>query len=604
MKILLHYLKPYKGLIMLALGLAAINQVFSMLDPYFFGKLIDNYATHPRQVGHFDANKNFVATGDRSDSDFIWGVLGMLGMLIGVAMVSRTAKAFQDYFSNVIVQKFGATIFTDGLKHSMKLPYQDFEDQRSGETLSILTKVRTDTEKFIISFINVLFAMLVGIVFVSVYSFRLHWAIMPIYFVGIALLALLTSLLSKKIKTIQKSIVKETTSLAGSTTESLRNIELVKSLGLTDQEIKRLNNNTYKILGLELRKVKSVRTLSFIQGTFVNFLRQVIMFTLLWLVFRGKLTAGEVMTLTFYSFFIFGPLQEIGNIILSYREAEASLNNFHTLMQKPPEAQPEHPVALGKVTELSFHKVAFRHRSAQHNAIENISFDVRTGETIAFVGPSGSGKSTLMKLLVGLYRPLQGEILYNGRNENDISFNDLRNQIGFVTQDTQLFSGTIKENLMFVNPEATDDDLTDVLNKAACQRLLSRAEKGLDTMIGEGGLKLSGGEKQRLSIARALLRRPHVLIFDEATSSLDSLTEEEITDTIKDVTSGNDQITILIAHRLSTIMHADRIYVLEGGEVIETGSHQDLLQEKGLYYAMWRQQIGEKKKLGGQPVMA
>jgi ATP-binding cassette, subfamily B, bacterial len=169
--------------------------------------------------------------------------------------------------------------------------------------------------------------------------------------------------------------------------------------------------------------------------------------------------------------------------------------------------------------------------------------------------------------------------------------------IGFVTQDTNLFSGTIKENLLFVNPDATDAQLNDVLNKASCTNLMQRAENGLDTMIGEGGLKLSGGEKQRLSIARALLRQPHLLIFDEATSALDSLTEEEITDTIKEITIGREQITILIAHRLSTIMHADRIYVLEKGIVVETGSHQQLLEEKGLYYAMWRQQIGERKKL-------
>jgi ATP-binding cassette subfamily B protein len=171
----------------------------------------------------------------------------------------------------------------------------------------------------------------------------------------------------------------------------------------------------------------------------------------------------------------------------------------------------------------------------------------------------------------------------------------LRNQIGFVTQDTQLFSGSIKENLLFVNPEATDSDLQDVLQKAACQNLLSRAEKGLDTMIGEGGLKLSGGEKQRLSIARALLRKPKLLLFDEATSALDSLTEEEITDTIRDISRQGNQVTILIAHRLSTIMHADRIYVLEKGDVVETGNHEKLLVEKGLYYAMWRQQIGERK---------
>jgi ATP-binding cassette subfamily B protein len=595
MKLLLQYLKPYRWLVALALLLAAINQSFSMLDPYFFGKLLDLYAFHPFEKGYFDAGKKFIVTGTRTQEEFIWGVLGVLGILVSVAMISRIAKAFQDYFSNVIVQKFGAKIFTDGLKHSMELPYQEFEDQRSGETLSILTKVRADTEKFIISFINVLFGILVGIVFISIYSFRLHWSIMPIYTLGIIFLSVLTSLLSKKIKLIQKSIVKETTMLAGSTTESLRNIELVKSLGLTDQEITRLNKNTYKILGLELRKVKSIRSLSFIQGTFVNFLRQIIMFTLLWLVFKGKLTAGEVMTLTFYSFFIFGPLQEIGNIILAYREAEASLNNFHQLMQKPAEPKPTHPSKVGHIEQLSFSGISFKHQTAIYPALENVSFEVSRGETIAFVGPSGAGKSTLMKLLVGLYHTQQGNIRFNHINSEDIVFDELRSQIGFVTQDTQLFAGSIRENLLFVCPTASEEQLQEALQKASCGKLLARAEKGIDTMIGEGGLKLSGGEKQRLSIARALIRQPNLLIFDEATSALDSITEDEITNTIRSISAEKSQITVMIAHRLSTIMHADRIYVLEKGQIIETGTHAELLTEKGLYYAMWRQQIGERK---------
>jgi len=424
---------------------------------------------------------------------------------------------------------------------------------------------------------------------------------MPVYFGGIVLLSLLTGFLSKRIKIIQGTIVKETTSLAGTTTESLRNIELVKSLGLTDQEVKRLNNNTYKILGLELKKVKSIRSLSFIQGTFVNALRQVIMFMLMWLIFGNVILPGQLLTLTFYSFFIFGPLQEIGNIIITYREAEASLNNFHNLMIKLPEQKPESPKDFGSIEELEFKNVKFKHQTANQPALNNISFDVKTGETIAFVGPSGSGKTTLVKLLVGLYRPAEGKILYNGVDGNDIDFDHLRTQIGFVTQDTQLFAGTIKENLLFVNPASTDDEVRDALNKASCQSLLSRADKGLDTLIGEGGIKVSGGEKQRLSIARALLRHPHLLIFDEATSSLDSLTEEEITNTIIDVSSQREQITILIAHRLSTIMHADRIYVLEKGEVVETGTHESLVTKMGLYYAMWRQQIGERKKGIEQP---
>ena len=586
MKILIQYIKPFKGLVLLAFLLAAINQTFSLFDPMIFGKLIDEFAKNP----FLDPAGN-----ERTQAMFLKGVGNMLLLLVGTAMVSRIAKAFQDYIVNVIIQKFGAALFTDGLKHSMQLPYQAFEDQRSGETLSILTKARADCEKFISYVINVVFGIVVSVVFVSIYATRLHWSIVPIYIGGASMIAYVTNLLSKKIKVIQKNIVKETTSLAGTTTESLRNIELVKSLGLTTQEINRLNNNTYKILALELKKVKNIRSLSFIQGTMVNALRQVITFTLMWLIFKEILTVGQLISLQFYSFFIFGPLQEIGSIILSYRETEASLNNFDALMKKPIDTPPANPIAIGEIEQLAFKQVGFQHQTANFKAIDQISFEAKKGETIAFVGPSGAGKSTLVKLLVGLYQPQEGEILMNGVNTSQIDMSALRNQISFVTQDTQLFAGTIKENLAFVAPNATEEDMLLALTKASCANILDKGGNGLATVIGEGGLKLSGGEKQRLSIARALLRHPHLLIFDEATSSLDSLTEESITDTIRDLSKEREQITIMIAHRLSTIIHATRIYVLEKGTVIESGNHQSLLEEKGLYYAMWRQQIGERK---------
>lgn len=584
MKILLKYLGNYKLLIFLALLLAATNQIFSLLSPYILG----NYVIDPF------ANKaaEFRATGAKSA--FFKGITIGLLLIIGTAMISRTAKAFQDYVVNVIIQKLGAKLYTDGLQHAMRLPFQDFEDQRSGETLSILQKVRQDCEKFITGFINVLFATLVGIGFVTIVAYKLSPLLPLIYIGGAVLLSVLTSFISRRIKTIQKSIVKETTSLAGSTTESLRNIELVKSLGLTMQEIGRLNDNTMKILKLELRKVKSIRSISFIQGTFVNFLQQCIMFTLLFLIFKDTITVGQLLMMQMYSFFIFGPLQELGNIILSYREAEASLINLNTLLDKEVEQQPINPQPIKQITELSFSEVSFKHQSAPHPAIEKINFKVRSGETIAFVGPSGAGKTTLVKMLVGLYKPSNGEVYYNGIAANEVDFEALRQQIGFVTQDTQLFSGTIRENLLFVSPNSTDEQIVDVLKKASCHSILSRADNGLDTVIGESGLKLSGGERQRLSIARSLLRAPHLMIFDEATSSLDSLTEEEITKTIRNITALRQHITIMIAHRLSTIMHADRIYVLEKGRIIETGSHHQLLERKGLYYAMWRQQIGER----------
>jgi ATP-binding cassette subfamily B protein len=581
MKILLTYLKRYKNLVLLAMALASINQVFSLLDPFIYGKIIDRFAQHASEF---------------TKAEFIKGVSLLIGAAIGVAMISRIAKAFQDYFINLIIQKLGADIYTDGLKHTLQIPFSEFEDQRSGETLNILQKVRSDTEKFITNFINILFASLVGLVFVIIYTVNVYGALIAVYLVAAVLLSLITNALSKRIKRVQTNIVKETRQLAGSTTESLRNIELVKSLGLTNQETKRLNLATIKILQLELKKVRDIRSISFVQGTFVNLLRQSILFILMYLIFEGRLSVGEIITLQFYSFFIFGPLQEVGNVIISYREAEASLANFAQIMNTPLEVKPQHPQKMNAISKLNFKDVTFTHRTANYDAVSNINFEVNKGETIAFVGPSGSGKSTLVKLLVGLYTPKTGEISYNGIDSTQIDKDELQQQLGFVTQDTQLFSGTIKENLLFVKPSATDEEINDVLAKASCTQLITRSEHGINTVIGEGGMKLSGGEKQRLSIARALLRHPRLMIFDEATSALDSITEEAISDTIKQITGKKEHITVLIAHRLSTIMHADRIYVLEKGVIIEMGKHQELIDEKGLYFAMWRQQIGERKK--------
>jgi ATP-binding cassette subfamily B protein len=584
MKLLYTYLRHYRGLIAVALTLATVNQVFSLLDPLIFRHVIDEYATRFQEY---------------TTGQFFRGVSLLLGAAVGVAFISRVAKNFQDYYINVITQRLGARLYSDGIQHSLELPYSVFEDQRSGETLGRLQKVRSDVERLISTSINVLFTSLVGIIFVMVYAFSVHWLIAPVYFLTVPILGVLSSVLSRRIKQIQKQIVAETTALAGSTTESLRNIELVKSLGLGQQEIDRLNGTTQKILRLELKKVRYLRSLSFIQGTSVNFLRTSIMFLMLYLIYTRAITVGQFFSLFIYSFFIFGPLQELGNIINIYRETEASLNIFEQILQMPKEARPVNPTPLRELRTLAFERVTFQHQSASSPAVSDISFMMRRGETIAFVGPSGAGKTTLVKLLVGLYQPLSGRILYDGIPGTEIDLDGLRARIGFVTQDTQLFSGTIRENLLFVNPHASDAECLDVLHQAACDSLLARADRGLDTVIGEGGVKVSGGEKQRLSIARALLRRPHLLVFDEATSSLDSLTEEGIVETIRDVASRGDAMTVLIAHRLSTILHADRIYVLERGRIVETGPHHQLVDQKGLYYAMWRQQIGERRGVEG-----
>src|SRR3954452_3953249 len=464
MSLLFRYLRGYWPLVVLALVLAAINQVFSLLDPLIFRHVIDDYATK------YDRYSN---------GQFFRGVTLLLSMAVGVAFVSRVAKNFQDYFVNVVTQRLGAQLYSDGIRHSLSLPFQVFEDQRSGETLGRLQKVRGDTEKFISAFVNIVFTSLVGVVFVVIYAAKVHWSIAPAFLLTIPLLGGLSSVLSRRIKTIQKVIVAETTALAGATTESLRNIELVKSLGLAEQEIVRLNATTNKILKLELKKVRYLRSLSFIQGSFVNLLRTTILFLMLYLIFTQRITVGQFFSLFIYSFFIFGPLQELGNVINVYRETEVSLNNFETILNLPPEPRPANPVTVSFLDQLRFDRVSFQHQSASSPALREISFEVNRGETIAFVGPSGAGKTTLVKLLVGLYRPKSGHIFYNGVPEDEVAIEDLRERIGFVTQDAQLFSGSIRENLRFVRPDATDEECLQVLTQASVQSLLQRADRGL-----------------------------------------------------------------------------------------------------------------------------
>lgn len=578
MSLIWSYLKKYKGALIGALVFAAINQFFSLLDPQILRMIVDNYA---------------IPAGTLTKTQFIHGVGILLLASVGVAFISRVAKSFQDYLVNAITQRMGTAMYAHSVDHSFRLPYALFEDQRSGEILGVMQKARDDAQTMIQGLINTVFLSIVGILFVVVYASTVHWLVGLAYISIIPILGTANFFISRRIKEVQKTIVAQTADLSGSTTETLRNVELVKSMGLENQEVKRLNSVNETILDLELRKIKLIRKLSFIQGTTINAMRSLLLLLMLWLIFKGLLTVGEYFSLMIYSFFIFTPLAELGNVAAKYYESRASSEQLAEVLAMEPEAKPANAQVIEGLESVEFKNVNFEYSGAQGSALSGINFAVAAGETVAFVGPSGSGKSTTVKLLSGLYHPTGGVLNINNINARDIDFDALKHRIGLVAQETQLFSGTIRENLLFVKPDATNEECTQALTMAAAESILKRATSGLETKIGEGGLKLSGGERQRLAIARALLRKPDMIIFDEATSSLDSITEHAITETIKDIAKKQPNlIMIIVAHRLSTIQHVDRIYVFEKGSVCEHGSHEELLKSGGLYAALWREQVG------------
>jgi ATP-binding cassette subfamily B protein len=581
MKLLFDYLKRYKKILWATLALATINIIFSLVDPQVFRLVVDNYVSK---------------IGTISQADFIRGVGLLLLASVGAAFISRVAKNFQQYYENVVTQRVGTELYAHSVAHSFSLPYAIFEDQRSGELLQKLQKARLDSQQLIISFIDTVFTSLVGILAVLIYAFFVNWIIGLLYFIVLPILGVILFFIGRKIKTIQKTIVVESANLAGSTTETLRNVELVKSLGLEDQETKRLNAVNDKVLNLELSKLTLIRKLSFTQGTTVNALRSAILFAMLWLIFLGQISLGEFLTLWFYSFYIFAPLGDIGTVAAQYQEAKGSLEKLEEILEIPSEEKPAHAVKIDSLKSVKFDDVNFKYQEGNTLALSGVNLEIKNGETIAFAGYSGSGKTTLVKLIVGLYRPTHGKIWLNDVDGATVDYDALRRRIGYVSQETQLFAGTLRENLLFVNPSATDDDCWDALKSAAVTAIAERGGQGLDTRIGEGGIKISGGERQRLAIARALLRKPELIIFDEATSSLDSITERSITDTIKEIArSRPNLITVMVAHRLSTIAHADRIYVLQKGHIVESGSHNELLKNReGLYSALWKEQSGSE----------
>lgn len=564
MKLILSYLAKYKVILLLTLVLAIIQKIASFTEPYIIQKIIDDYLFLKRPE---------------------FEILKMVGILVlmafGVTSIARLTSGIQTYLVLKLTKKIGNDIFIKSVSHYLNVDFSYIVEKSSGEILSSIKTARFNIEKFITELINVQFTFFISILIVLFYSYKIHWSIAPIIFIAIPIISLFVNLMNRKTKKIFETNFIESNLLFNKALETIRNIILVKSFGLVQQEGIRLKNTVLKIFLLDIEKAKKVNQILFFQNTAINMVRNLLIFYILMLVIQGKMTVGELVSLVMISNLILRPLQDAGNIITTYKEAKVSINYIENLLSTPAENN-LNKEKLGKIDSLTVENLTFSYKEGV-DALSNITFNIKKGETLAIVGASGSGKSTLLKLLIGLYFPTDGKVLYNNYRIENINLEMFRRQVGYVSQDHYFFSGSIRDNMKIVDKEVTDEEIFAALEIAECSYLMGESKEGLDTEIGESGIKLSGGEKQRLSIARTLLRNPKILLFDEVTSALDYETENNITRTMEKILGSGKYIGLIVSHRFSTVSFASNIIVLEKGKIVEMGNHEFLLKKNGYY---------------------
>ena len=577
------YIKKYRKIFVWVLILATINQIFSLLDPQIFRLILDNYVTKLDTFLVDDAWRRLFLQ---------WVGVLMLASL-GIPMVSRVAKNFQDYFANNLSQLIGMDLYQRTIKHAFSLPFAYFEDNSSWQILDKISRARQDIQKFLTLAINTAFLSIISLIFIVIYVFNVSRQLGSALLLIFPIMWYFTFRLAKKIRWIQQNINTQSARLAWSTTETIRNMSLIKILWLQQQEYDRLEWTNQEVLELELTKIKKLRILEFVQWTMINFIRVGLTAGMIYLIYTRAISVGQFFSIFVYSFILFGWLAQAGEVVKSYQEAQWAHDLLEEIMNYESESSSAHYPIIDHVDHISAQHISFWYTDTL--VLQDVSFEFEQGKTYAFVGPSWSGKSSIIKLLCWLYPISDGKLVINNTPIWHINKSAYQHRLGIVTQEPQLFSGSIYKNLEFISPDMTQMQADFVIKQAALQEFIAQLPDGIHTQIGEWWLKLSWGQKQRLAIARALLRKPDLLIFDEATSALDSITESEISQTIKDVATINPHmITVLVAHRLSTIMHADQIYVLERGRIVEQGTHDMLIWVSWwLYAAMRRQQIWE-----------
>lgn len=558
---------PRKNLLLLGLVLIIISRLSGLVLPGASQYLIDNVI----------ANKDFEM------------LKTLLLAVVGAIVIQASTSFALTRLLSVEAQHLIAQLRVKVQKQIIQLPINFFDDNKSG---ALVSRIMSDVEGvrnlvgtgLVQLFGGSLAAILSLILLIRISPMMTLYVLVPVSVFGIISLKAFSY-----IRPIFRTRGKINADVTGRLTETLNGIRVIKGFNAEEQEIKTFESGALRLYENVKKSLTSTALVTSSATFLLGLATAGIMGIGGYMIINDELTFGEFLSFTLYLGFMIAPIVQMSNIGSQITEAFAGLDRTEEIMSMSTEA--EHPSRVHDMNRIegavTFNQVSFAYEE-EKNVIKEISFEAKPGSVTALVGTSGSGKSTIAGLVASFITPQAGQILVDGTDLSTVTLNSYRNQLGVVLQDDFLFEGTIRENILFPRPEANEDQLLQAVKAAHVQEFTDRFEDGLDTVIGERGVKLSGGQRQRIAIARAVLADPRILILDEATSNLDTESESFIQESLKTLMKG--RTTFVIAHRLSTIKQADQILVIEQGQIAESGTHDELITKEGRYFDLYTYQ--------------
>ena len=572
LKRIFYYLIPYWKQMILIFVFIILSSIMGLLPSVLTGRIIDE--------GLINRDMKMLIT--------------LILVSLGVTLGANLIRVGESFLNNWIAQHITFDMRNKMYKHLQQMSQKFFTSNNQGDIITRMTSDISGVERVVTSTFTSILSNTITLIVAIVIMFKENWILAGVGVLVIPLFTIPTRWAGKTRWEITQDaqecndeingILNETLSVSGQL--------LVKLFGKEEYEYNRYKNVNNKMIKLNIKESMAGRWFMVIINTFssVGPMLLYLVGGILMMKYNSSLTVGDITVLVALLGKMYGPVNSLLNIQVEWIRAMALFTRIFEYFDMPIEIK-NHPQAKKleqAIGNIEFKNVQFSY-DGERQILKDINFDLKSGDSIALVGPSGSGKSTIANLIPRLYDVCNGTITFDGVDVRELDLEWLRDKIGIVSQETYLFNGTIRENLLYAKPDATDEEIMDACRKANIDDFILKQEKGLDTMVGNRGLKLSGGEKQRLSIARVLLKDPVLLIFDEATASLDSISEKKIQDAINPII--DSRTSILIAHRLSTILAADEILVIKDGVIAERGVHTDLVKSGGTYTELYETQF-------------